>query len=815
MKKCTGFAFALLVLGAFALTGCGSDEGVTGGEGIDAIIGGSDTGQLADSNTAEDVYLGWDGFTDSDWYTNVDGYVGYDGMTDSDFYVGYDTGPIGCTSDFNCPSTPCAKGVCDLAIQQCAFYKAPDGTLCGPPPTPVSCIGQGFCQNGQCTAAGTSCEDGDPCTNDYCDQTGNCMHIPSPGCGGCKGDFSCDDANPCTYDICNPETGTCMHSTIPNCGTAGCVSAFQCEDYNDCTVDNCVFAPNGVGLCAHSANLSYPGKCCDPTSSAIFCNDGNSCTSDYCSPNYQCIYQPIPNCGGVGCKSDAECNDNIKCSIDKCQQDATGAGKCTHYGDLSQKGFCCDPYMNMQTCFDGNDCTYDQCGMDYQCAYAPIPGCGTTGCKSNLECNDGNACTQDMCYGGQCSYGGVACASPDKCLAASCDPKTGQCVYTPIPGCGTTGCKSSIECNDGNACTQDQCSGGQCTYSSMTCLSADPCIAAACDPFSGQCIYSAIPGCVTSGCTSDFMCDDYNFCTVDVCSLSSSGQGTCYHKFDATQAPGYCCDPTSSSMPPCSDGDSCTQDMCGPEYQCQFLPIPGCVFKCKADTDCAGGDVCTIAKCDVASGVCLYGSIPNCCNPAWCDDGDPCTKDGCDASSGGCTSMPIPGCVKPCDPQMCNDYNPCTTDQCDKLGNCQNLPIPGCAVQFCKSDMECQDADPCTKDYCDYASYTCAHISPPGGCGVTFCKTNAECNDFNACTGDLCLNNQCAHKDVTCDDGNPCTADQCLAMTGGCSNAAIPGCIATPCKASAPCNDNNPCTTDSCVSGWCNFAQIPGCFGFP
>jgi hypothetical protein len=464
-------------------------------------------------------------------------------------------------------------------------------------------------------------------------------------------------------------------------------------------------------------------------------------------------FQPVPNCGGGGCKSDAECNDGLKCSIDTCQIDATGAGKCTHYGDLSQKGSCCDPFMNMITCYDGNDCTYDQCGSDYQCAYLPIPGCGTTGCKSNQECYDGNACTQDMCFGGQCSYGGIACASPDPCMTAACDPKSGQCLYTPIPGCGS------------------------------------------------------------SGCTSDFMCDDFNFCTVDVCAISSSGAGKCYHKADPAQA-GYCCDPTSSSIPPCSDGDSCTQDMCGPDYQCQFMPIPGCVFKCKADSDCAGGDVCTLAKCDVPSGVCLYGSIPNCCNPAWCDDGNPCTKDGCDAATGGCTSMQIPGCIKPCDPAMCNDYNPCTTDQCDKFGNCQNMPIPNCVVQYCKTDMECQDSDSCTKDYCDYMTYTCAHISVPG-CGTTFCKSNAECNDFNACTGDLCLNNQCAHKDVTCDDGNPCTSDQCLPMTGGCSNVTVPGCVATPCKSTAQCNDKNPCTTDACVSNYCNYAQIPGCLGFP
>lgn len=675
MVKGSKIVSAMLIAGAFAWVGCGSDEGVSGGQIIDAdsASGGDvlleDT-QLPDSWQGEDTAFG-------DVYSG-DGWNPWDGWNPGDSWnpgdawnPGDSWEPFGCVSDSQCNSTPCSKGVCDMGTHQCVPYNAPDYTFC--PGMGGACGIDGYCMGGVCQTKGMICDDGNPCTQDSCDPNFGCVYVAVPGCGGCGSDAQC--------------------------------------------------------------------------------NDGNFCTNDYCKGGL-CYYADIPNCNVTGCKSDAECNDGIKCSMDQCQMGSNGVGSCVHYGDVTMGGVCCDPLMDIMSCNDGNDCTYDSCGMDYQCSYLQIPDCGMTFCKGAKECYDGNACTMDMCVNGTCQYGGVACGSPDPCVAAACDPMTGQCVYNTIPGCGGTGCKIDSQCDDGN------------------------------------------------------------FCTVDACAISSSGTGKCIHKVDPMVAPGLCCDPVSSSIPPCNDGDACTQDMCGPDYQCQFMGIPGCINKCKADSDCAGGDVCTIAKCDVASGVCLYGSIPNCCNPAWCDDGNPCTKDGCDAATGGCTWTPIPGCIKPCDPAMCNDYNPCTSDGCDPGGNCYSVPIPNCVVQYCKSDMECQDADSCTKDFCDYSTYTCQHYAIPD-CGVNFCKSTAECNDFDACTGDLCLNNQCAHKPVTCDDGNPCTADQCLAMTGGCSNAPIPGCTATKCKSVLECDDKNLCSIDSCTAGWCNHAYVPGCISFP
>ncbi len=745
--------FAALAVMGLALSGCGSDEGVAGNEPIDSLIGGGSDTSLGtdDAMTVGDTECGefsvCDVHVPGDTYEN-DGWNPGDAWNPWDSFTP-DAGPVLCVSDNNCPSSPCSKGVCDPNSHQCVAYLAPDYSFC--PGIGGACGVDGYCQAGKCMAKGMTCDDGNPCTQDACDPASGCIYQPIPGCGGgCKSDSQCNDGDPCTGDYC--KGGSCISVAIPNCGSTGCQNDAQCNDGILCSIDKCQFSASGVGKCVHFAAAMDSVQCCDPLVNLAACNDGNPCTTDYCGGNYQCNYALIPGCGIPGCTNDMQCDDGIKCSIDKCQFGADGLGQCSHTGDLSQKGFCCDPNMNMITCYDGNPCTADQCGMDFQCSYPQVPGCGN-GCKTGQDCNDGNACTTDMCYGGQCAYGGIACASSDPCTTVACDPKSGMCIATPIPGCGGNGCKA------------------------------------------------------------DFQCDDGNFCTVDACLIDATGTGKCIHKVDPTQI-GLCCDPASSSIPPCNDGDACTQDICGPDYMCQFIPTPGCVNKCKADSDCAAGDVCTIAKCDVASGVCLYGTIPNCCNPAYCDDGNPCTKDGCDAATGGCNWTPIPGCTKPCDPVSCNDYNPCTSDGCDSVGNCVYKVIPNCTAQFCKSDVECQDADKCTQDLCDTASYTCQHYQIPG-CGMLMCMTNADCNDFDNCTGDLCLNGSCAHKAVTCDDGNPCTADQCLAMTGGCSNAPIPGCTATPCKSDAMCDDKNFCSLDTCVTGWCNHLFVPGCFPPP
>ncbi len=83
-------------------------------------------------------------------------------------------------------------------------------------------------------ANGTPCvDDGNPCTDDYCDGAGGCVHVANTapcddglactsndtcGNGVCMGapPSECDDGNPCTFDICEEPSGECVNLEEPN-----------------------------------------------------------------------------------------------------------------------------------------------------------------------------------------------------------------------------------------------------------------------------------------------------------------------------------------------------------------------------------------------------------------------------------------------------------------------------------------------------------------------------------------------------------------------------------------------------------------------
>ncbi len=79
----------------------------------------------------------------------------------------------------------------------------------------------------------------------------------------------CDDGDPCSVDACDAKTGACKATTASDgtsCGD-GCYGTQTCK----------------AGLC----QAGFPKDC----------DDGNKCTSDYCSDGV-CKSVPVPNCGG-------------------------------------------------------------------------------------------------------------------------------------------------------------------------------------------------------------------------------------------------------------------------------------------------------------------------------------------------------------------------------------------------------------------------------------------------------------------------------------------------------------------------------------
>jgi hypothetical protein len=222
-------------------------------------------------------------------------------------------------------------------------------------------------------------------------------------------------------------------------------------------------------------------------------------------------------------------------------------------------------------------------------------------CKGNnaLECNDGNACTQD-----------------------TCDKKSGGCVYTPVAG----------TCSDGDDCTTgDSCSGGACVGSPVDCNDGDPCTTDSCS--AGSCLHVPVN------------CDDGNACTSDACDA-----GGC--KYIAVV---------------CDDDNVCTDDSCNPAVGCVFTPNMA---------PCNDGNACTINdKC--SAGSCVS-------EPINCDDGDACTFDTCD---GGCihsthdvcsTGVPLGATCNDCTALICSFDEFCCEEAWDSI--CVAEVVDSCGI---------------------------------------------------------------------------------------------------------------------------------------
>lgn len=369
----------------------------------------------------------------------------------------------------------------------------------------------------------------------------------------------------------------------------------------------------------------------------------------------------------------------------------------------------------------------------------------------NTGCDDGNLCTTDTCSAGQCVHTPIVlnCTASDQChVAGVCDPGTGQC--------SNPDAADGISCNDGNHCTSgDTCQTGQCVGgAAVVCTPSGPCVTSTCDP--------AI-GCVEAPKASGVACDDATLC---------NGHETC-------DGSGHCVAGTPVSCSPCLICDPAT-GTCNPDPAQVGLSCPSNGNLCEGGFQCTAGGTCeptTFVTC-AALDQC---HAPGVCNP----------------SSGVCTN-PNKG-----DGEACNDGNACTqTDTC-QAGQC----VGGNPV-VCTALDQCHDAGTCN--------------TATGVCSNPIKANNTPCNDGNACTvNDVCTDGACHGTAITCPAGTTCRGGVCAGQ--GTCPAGADFCASgtrTHCDGSTTCtcytttsgatfcssNDNvcSPCNTDADCgrAGW-------------
>ena len=132
-------------------------------------------------------------------------------------------------------------------------------------------------------ACSLRCDDGNPCTDDVCDESLECANrnndapcddgdpcTASDQCigGTCRSvtPVTCDDDNPCTDDACQAGTGDCINDPITSSAPGVCDDGDACTGPDACDAGVCVGPDTGVCVC--------PNGTCDPG------EDCNTCSAD-------------------------------------------------------------------------------------------------------------------------------------------------------------------------------------------------------------------------------------------------------------------------------------------------------------------------------------------------------------------------------------------------------------------------------------------------------------------------------------------------------------------------------------------------------
>lgn len=292
-------------------------------------------------------------------------------------------------------------------------------------------------------------------------------------------------------------------------------------------------------------------------------NQGQSCTAQQCCHGLSCLTDDTSStdkfccpdvagqlvCGSRCCPTGA-----VSCSGGQCVCPSGTPDVCPDNDNLNFAGKCTnlqDDLLNCGACGvvcpgSTDPCRIEAC-VSGQCTTIPNPAADT------LPCETGNLCTADFCENGTCREGAVTVACP-QCQV--CDPATGTCRAV----------VNGTACEDGNLCTlNDSCQNGVCQPGPLkNCSDGDPCTSDTCNPLTGACASTPVPGCVR--CTGN----DTTPCPKPA---NPCRQAACIG--------GICDSVPKANGSPCSDGNVCTSNdgcvngtcvgfpvICGPTTQC-------------------------------------------------------------------------------------------------------------------------------------------------------------------------------------------------------------------------------------------------------
>jgi len=512
------------------------------------------------------------------------------------------TGDDRCSEGFCTGADACAGGSqCNTSSGQCEEILCASDSDCDDADV---CNGQETCQAGHCVVGiAPDCDDLDACTDDICDPSDGCSHVPA----------TCDDGDACTDDACDSVAG-CSHAPVVCDDALGCTAdaciAGHCVFADQCPAGSACDAPSG--LCQLTSDLVCIAAGADPTAafSGAMTTDGQFTAGADLDPNADSLTSALVHAASTVNSLGGGSGDQVGYRVVLPETDAWTLWGRFYYpsapgsngpnsfhvqvdgGPLKKLGNNKDFHQRWHWDGDGALETGPGVGLalgvlaagehaivvekrevvpdgqqprlDVLCfakgaAEKPsdaevLAALGHRLCLDDSHCADGAACGDDgVCAIAATCASDTDCDDGNACTNDSCDLAAGTCSH------------AAVVCDDGNACTQDSCDvvDGSCTSAALVCDDGDACNGhETCDPFSG----------CSSGVAVD--CDDGDACTEDLCD----------------QATGAC----SSQPRSCDDGSQCTADTCDPDSGCaheavacpsgqQCIPATGA---CEAQTVC-------------------------------------------------------------------------------------------------------------------------------------------------------------------------------------------------------------------------------------
>ncbi len=355
---------------------------------------------------------------------------------------------------------------------------------------------------GTCAGAattGTACTDAAGLAGTY-DGSCNCIADPIPGC---------TDATACNYNAdATEDDNSCTYPASDNVDCDG----------------NCLVEVDCAGECGGSAAEDCEGTCAGSATTGATCTDAAGLVGTY-DGSCNCIATPVPGCtDATACnyneaatEDDMSCtypaSDNVDCA-GNCLVDVDCAGECGGSATADCAGECNGSATAGTACTDagGTAGTYDG---SCNCVADAVPGCNdATACNYNEEAteNDGSCtypasdnvdcdgnCLVDVDCAGECGGSatedcasecggsatpGTACVDvngndsvyADNCVCTEADTgpvceddaacntgAAGNCQYLDCAGeCGGS-TTAGTTCDDGNAETENDVYGADCT----------------------------------------------------------------------------------------------------------------------------------------------------------------------------------------------------------------------------------------------------------------------------------------------------------------------------------------------------------------